>query len=142
MSTAYSEAFGSRRSGEARTNRSAAPRTSEANEEFEKSEFWLNVGDFEVLGAVDENDQPKATFVSLKRGIPLDGIKPFDASKAPTENMAVLRQSQNWLLEDVMAAAQALAPGESRIINLKVELKRVKGNVAVDTTRERVRREL
>lgn len=142
MSTAYSEAFGSRR--EARTNRSAAPRTSqtEGGEDFEKSEFWINIGDFVPLGAVDENDQPKYTFVSLKKGIPLDGIKPFRPEQAPTENMAVLRQEQNFLLEDIMEAARALAPGDSRIINLKVEIKRIKGEIVVDKTRERTRREL
>lgn len=136
MSTSYTEAFGTRRQAP-QTNRSAAPRAgAEGEQEFEKSEFWLNIGKFRTLGAVDENDQPKDTFVSLKKGIPLDGIKPFKPEQAPTENMAVLRKHQNSLYESIMAKANALAPGESTIINLSVEIKRVKGDIVLDDTHE------
>lgn len=99
-----------------------------------KSEFWLNIG-------VELND-PYYPFVSPKKaGIPLDWIEEADvrAPKGPNPSEAqvayhTMTQRQNYLRQLIREAAAQLAPGESRILNLSVELRRVGAEDQVDPT--------
>ena len=103
-----------------------------AENKLEEAEFWLNIG-YETT-VVNDGEEEKI-FVSLARGIPLDQIKPFDVSKARTNNMAALRDAQNQLHATFMNVATQLEPGASAIvimddtIGLAVQLKRVRAGV-------------
>jgi hypothetical protein len=111
---------------------------SNTSEKEEPAEFWMNIGYPARLP--DEDGEMTTTFVSLARGIPIDQLKPYDVTKERTENMAILRDAQNDLAANLLAAAQTLEPGESRIIlgdesvGLFIELKRRKAPIAAPTT--------
>lgn len=93
-----------------------------AKEEFQKSQFWMNVG-YEV-----EHDGKK-TFVSLPLGIPLDNQKTLPTNSSNAE-FAALQSARNSLYEQLMEAVQQLQPGEEQVIELQVQVRRVKEDSA------------
>lgn len=96
-----------------------------AKEEFQKSQFWMNVG-YEV------EHEGKKTFVSLPLGIPLDNQKTLPTNSSNAE-FAALQAARNSLYEQLMEAVQQLQPGEEQVIELQVQVRRVKeDSVAFD----------
>jgi len=99
----------------------------------EEAKFWLNFG--YIKNFKNEQGEDDQTFVTLARGIPVDQVEAFDLGKIRNTNMATLRRDQNKFLAAIMTEAEALEPGQSKIIsfdnerNLGVELRRV-GNAA------------
>lgn len=92
------------------------------NGEQKRSQYWLNVG-YTVEGEFANGDTTR--FVSLPTGMALDGMEPFRITGNNAEFRA-LRSAQNDLLEQVMAVAESLQPGEEKILNLQLQLRRVK----------------
>jgi hypothetical protein len=89
------------------------------------ADYWLNVGYSKVIGS-DEQGNPRSTFVSTPRGIALDNMIQCDTAKTNSKEYADLQANQNKLYDDIMAVARTLKPGEERILNLKVQLRRKK----------------
>lgn len=115
-------------------------------EDRPKAQFWLNVGYMQE--AVDENGDDASFFVSIAGlggqnnrsvigGIPLDSMVDFPLTGSA--NMQNLRKRQNELRATILAAAEQLQPGESRIVstdpttNLSLELRRVAEAVDADS---------
>lgn len=88
-----------------------------------KAQFWLNVGYVANEGTED------AKFISLPTGIPLDTQEPLPTNSSNADFRA-MRCAQNDLLEQLIEYAQNLEPGEEGIINLQVQLRRVKAEAA------------
>lgn len=90
-----------------------------ASESKPKAQFWLNIGYVANEGTEDEK------FISLPTGIPLDTQEhlPTNSSNA---DFRALRCAQNDLLEQLLDFAKDLEPGAEGIIQLQVQLRRVK----------------
>jgi hypothetical protein len=87
-----------------------------------KSQFWLNIGypvDYDMGDGTTE-----VRFVSLPTGIPLDGQEKLPTN-SKNEQFAAFQSARNLLLEQLMAIASQLKPGEEKTINLQVQLRRV-----------------
>lgn len=96
-----------------------------------KAEVWINLG-YEVQVPVEDGMETR--FVSLPVGIALDTQKPIDI-KTRSPELAQLQAHQNQLLEDLQKHAEGLAPGEETLVNLQIQIRRVKdpvGTVAAD----------
>lgn len=93
--------------------------------EKEKAQFWLNIG--YSSGVTDENGEEK--FVSLPLGIPLDTQEHL-ATNSKNAEFAQFQAARNDLLDQLMEAAKSLAPGESRVVKLEVQLRRVNEEAA------------
>lgn len=111
---------------EARTARSGGNNANRSD--LPKAKFWMNVG-YEVDGR----------FVNIPLGIPLDTQEPL-RTDTNNEEFNELRASQNELLEDLMAEAEKMQPGEERIVPLQIRLRRVTERVAADPTTSRFAR--
>ena len=89
-----------------------------------KAKIWLNVG-YTAAGAGKEGED---MFVSLPVGIPLD----------TTEHLAVrgsgdyreFLSARNDLLDQIMAVAAGLQPGEERKLNLEIQVRHVADEAA------------
>lgn len=95
-----------------------------------KAQFWVNIG--YVSDTVDS--EGKHRFVSLPLGIPLDTQERLATNSRNTE-FAEFQASRNDLLDQLMAAAEPLAPGEDRIIafgdsGLSLQIRRVNDELA------------
>lgn len=84
-----------------------------------KAQFWLNIGYVANEGTED------AKFISLPTGIPLDTQEPLPTNSS-NEDFRAMRSAQNDLLEQLVEFAQGLEPGAEGIIQLQVQLRRVK----------------
>lgn len=96
-----------------------APKASTATivEEKVKSQLWINVGySIEVEG--------ESVFVSIPMGIPVDSIKELPTNTRNTE-FNMLNQARNQLLADIASAAEDLEAGESHVLELEVQLRRI-----------------
>ena len=86
-------------------------------EEKVKSQLWVNVGySIEVEGEL--------VFVSIPMGIPLDSIKELPTNTRNAE-YNLLNQARNQLLADIAAGAEDLEGGESHVLELEVQLRRI-----------------
>lgn len=96
------------------------------------SQFWLNVGyEVEVPNAEGQNE---TRFVSLPAGIPLDNIEQL-VVKGKNQDWNMFQSARNDLLTQLMAAAQAMEPGEEQIVNLQIQLRRTNNEeVKVDSS--------
>lgn len=93
---------------------------SSANKESKpKAQFWLNIGYTANEGTAEEK------FISLPTGIPLDTQEAL-ATNSSNEDFRAMRCAQNDLLEQLTAFAEKLEPGQEGIIQLQVQLRRVK----------------
>lgn len=101
----------------------------------ERSQFWLNIGyAVDVDVETDEGVHTENRFVSLNSGIALDRVQELKANSSNQE-WAMFQQARNDLLEQLLDLANTLKPGEAQVIDLQVELRRVKdesATVAVD----------
>lgn len=84
-----------------------------------KSQFWLNIGYVANEGTED------AKFISLPTGIPLDTQEPLPTNSS-NEDFRAMRSAQNDLLAQLIEFAEGLEPGAEGIIQLQVQLRRVK----------------
>ncbi len=98
-----------------------AASTPAAADERPKAEFWLNIG-FESEVIDQETGKPR--FVSLPQGIPLDTMEELPTNSRNNE-FAAFQSARNDLLEQLIAHAQHLQPGEDCVINLSIQLRRV-----------------
>lgn len=103
----------------------AAAQSKGNNSDRPKSRFWLNIG---YDSGVKDEATGGTKFVSLPTGIPLDGQ---DRVKTNSRNdeFAAFQQARNALLDQILAAAEKLAPGEERLLNLQIQLRRVNDEV-------------
>ena len=86
-------------------------------EEKVKSQLWINVGySIEVEG--------EQVFVSIPMGIPVDSIKELPTNTRNAE-FNLLNQARNQLLADITAASEDLEGGESHVLELEVQLRRI-----------------
>jgi len=101
-------------------------------EDRPKANLWLNIG-YSV--EVDTAEGVEQRFVSLPVGIPLDTMEPLPTNSRNAD-FAAFQAARNNLHEQIMAAAQALQPGEEKILNLQIQLRRVnEESVAVDSSK-------
>ena len=86
-------------------------------EEKVKSQLWINVGySIEVNG--------EQVFVSIPMGIPVDSVKELPTNTRNSD-FNLLNQARNQLLADIAAASEDLESGESHVLELEVQLRRV-----------------
>lgn len=86
------------------------------------AQFWLNIGyQTEVV-----NEDGSKKFVSLPMGIPLDTMEPAKVNSS-NKDYAAFMSAKNDLLNAFMAEADKLAPGEEKLVNLQIQLRRVTG---------------
>jgi hypothetical protein len=90
-----------------------------------KAQFWLNIG-YTAPGAGDEGED---RFVALPVGIPLD-TQEHATTNSRNDSYREFVAAKNDLLDQVMEAAKGLNPGEDRILNLQIQLRRVAGEQA------------
>lgn len=83
-----------------------------------KAQFWLNLG--------YETDDEARPFVSLPQGIALD-TQEKEKTNSSNKDYAAFNAAKNNLLDQLLEAAASLAPGESMIVPLQIELRRVNG---------------
>jgi len=103
---------------------------SAARQELPKADVWMNIG--YTVDIIAEDGTPDTRFVSLPVGIALDTQKPIDI-KTRSADLADLQANQNALLTDLQKYAEGLAPGEETLINLQIQLRRVKDPVVAPT---------
>ena len=104
-------------------NKKAMPtKSNSSNTEFEKSQFWVNVG-YEVQVETSEGEETR--FVSLNSGIALDRVQELKTNSSNAE-WNHLCSAKNDLHSQLLEAANNLKPGESQIVQLSVEIRRVK----------------
>lgn len=96
-----------------------AAASSSAKAEKPKAQYWLNIGYVANEGTDD------AKFISLPTGIPLDTQEALPTNSS-NEDFRAMRCAQNDLLEQLLEFAEGLEPGAEGIIQLQVQLRRVK----------------
>ena len=97
--------------------KAAAAKTTTIVEDKVKSQLWINVGySIEVEG--------EQVFVSIPMGIPVDSIKELPTNTRNAE-FNLLNQARNQLLADITAASEDLEYGESHVLELEVQLRRI-----------------
>jgi hypothetical protein len=100
--------FGGNKNAPAANSRSDRP----------KAQFWLNVGLLkEVKG--------EAVFLSLPVGIPLDTQDRLPETSSNKE-FAQMQAARNNIMDQLLAYAQTMEAGDDVIIDLQVQLRRVK----------------
>lgn len=87
-----------------------------------KAQVWINVG-YPVEVQLTDNTV-ETRFVSLATGIPVDTQEKLPTSSRNQE-FAAFQAARNNLHEQIMAAAEKLAPGEEKLLNLSIQLRRV-----------------
>lgn len=92
-----------------------------AAEMRDKAQFWLNIG---YSSGVQDADTGEEKFVSLPMGIPLDTQEHLTTNSRNAE-FAQFQSARNNLLDQIQEVSKSLAPGESRILNLQIQLRRV-----------------
>ena len=95
---------------------------SNSNTDKPKAQFWINIG-YEVKVQTADNTE-ETRFVSLATGIPVDTQEKL-ATNSRNAEYAAFQHARNNLHDQIMAAAQKLAPGEERMLNLQIQLRRV-----------------
>lgn len=96
----------------------AGSTTSKTTEDRPKAQLWLNLG-------VETGDEQRP-FLSLPQGIPLD-TQEREKTNSSNRDYAEFAAAKNALLDQLIEAAKDLQPGESMIVPLSVELRRVNG---------------
>lgn len=92
-----------------------------------KAQLWLNLG---YTIDVNTNEGVVQEFVALPQGIPLDTMELLPAN-SQNDAFRARQMAQNDLITKIIEKkGAALEPGESTIINLQVQLRRVKADAA------------
>lgn len=89
-------------------------------DERPKAQLWLNIG----YDSGVEDDEGRSRFVSLPTGIPLDTQEKLPVNSR-NRDFAAFQSARNDLLEQILKAGANLQPGEERILNLQIQLRRV-----------------
>lgn len=89
-------------------------------DERPKAQLWLNIG----YDSGVEDDDGRSRFVSLPTGIPLDTQEKLPVNSR-NRDFAAFQSARNDLLEQILKAGANLQPGEERILNLQIQLRRV-----------------
>jgi hypothetical protein len=102
--------------------------------EAPKAQFWLNIG-FVAEGTAKPEEGKGDTFVSLPIGIPLDTMERLKTNSS-NEEFAQLQAARNDLLDQIMAHAKTLEPGQDAVFMIQAQVRRVKEDkpVAVDAS--------
>lgn len=100
---------------------------------YEKAEFWINVGHMHNTGKLDEQGQPIVTFVQLPSGIPLETPEVLKAKKI------FMSDEKLKFLKKMTLLGETLKPGETMMVGgvaggLLLQLRRVDPNKAVVDT--------
>jgi hypothetical protein len=96
----------------------AANAAAPAPQAKKRANFWLNVG---LVKKVDGEE----VFLSLPLGIPLDTQDPLPTNSS-NKDFAQMQAARNDLVEQLKAYAETMDAGEDVIIDLQVQLRRVK----------------
>lgn len=96
----------------------AAPATNRAD--LPKAQLWINIG---YDSGVKQEDGT-TRFVSFPQGIPLDTQEEL-STKSSNVEYSKFQQARNHLLQQVIEACSDLAPGQSKLVNLQVQVRRV-----------------
>ena len=86
-----------------------------------KAQFWLNIG---YAVEVPTEDGTEERFVSLPQGIPLDTQEAV-STKTKNKEWQAFQVARNDLLKQIMTVAEQLEPGEEKLLNLQIQLRRV-----------------
>lgn len=86
-----------------------------------KATLWLNIG---YDSGVPEENGEGTRFVSLPVGIPVDTQEKVD-TRSRNQGYAEFQAARNHLLDRIMEAGAALAPGETVDLNLTIQLRKV-----------------
>lgn len=108
MAVDFAQTFGGKKSNSA------------SKEDKPKAQFWINIG-YNAEGAGEDGAD---RFVSLPTGIPLD-TQELLPTNSRNEEFAAFQSARNDLLEQIMAVAKTLKPGEERLLNLQIQLRHV-----------------
>jgi hypothetical protein len=112
---------------------SATAVTTGGRQDLPKADVWMNIGYPVTVAAEDGSTETR--FVSLPVGIALDTQKPITITTRSPE-LAELQANQNRLLADLQKYAEGLQPGEETLINLSIQLRRVKDPVVAPVAGE------
>lgn len=93
------------------------------------SQLWINIG----YSTEEENKQGEKYFVSTPMGLAVDNQEKHKTN-ASDPTYARFMAAKNDLLDQIMAAGAKLAPGESMILPLEIQLRRVAEEVEVDNS--------
>ena len=107
------------------TAKKSVPAKPTTEAEYEKTEFWINVG--YPVTYVNEDNEEVTEFIGLNLGIPLDRVKHMPV-KSQNARYNALMAAKNNLLDQLLAAAGELSSGESVDLPLSVELRRIKSD--------------
>lgn len=94
----------------------------QAQDERPKSQFWLNIG-YPVDYKVDEHTT-EVRFVSLPTGIALDAQEVL-STNSRNEQYSAFQSARNLLVEQLLAIANQLKPGQEKMVNLQIQLRRI-----------------
>lgn len=97
--------------------------------ELPESRAWINVGRVQLLPDAQGNQVKR--FVNVASGIPVDSIPLFKAS--PNNK---LRQKQNKERANLLALVEEMQPGEERILNYQVRIRKVFDQSAIELAAE------
>ena len=97
-----------------------------------KAQLWANIG-YSVT--VETSAGPETRFISLPYGLPIDTMETV-ATTSSNEIFSAMQAAKNDLLSQVIAAGMAMKSGESKILNLAIELRRVNDPAPVIASNE------
>lgn len=119
--------------------KAAAASAAPTQDDRPKAQFWLNIG-YEADHVIDGEETPR--FISLPVGIPLDTMETLPTNSR-NQVYALQQAARNDLMAQLIAHAQNLQPGQSTIVNLQIELRRVNEDAGpVDTAHSPFARQL
>ena len=95
-----------------------------AAKDLPKSQIWINLG-YTAEGAGKDGED---VFVSLPYGLPLDSMEHVN-TKSKNEDYSALQQARNSLLDQVKEASATLQPGESMLVTLEIQIRRIEEEV-------------
>ena len=98
-----------------------APKTAPANAR-PTATLWLNIG-YEIAVPVSDGTT-ETRFINLPMGIALDTMEEVKTTSS-NETFAALQIAKNDLLKQLLQAGADLKPGQERIVNLQVQLRKV-----------------
>lgn len=107
--------------GSSNTNAAA----SAGKQDKPKAKFWLNVGLTKMVNGEE-------VFLSLPFGIPLDTQEVLPENSSNKE-FAYRQAARNSLVRQLTEFAETMEAGDDTIIDLEVQLRRVKDEVPVST---------
>jgi hypothetical protein len=99
-----------------------APQAEAAKKDYVKANIWLNIG-YEVE-VQDTEGVTETRFINLPMGLPLDTMEEVKTNSS-NETFAAMQVAKNDLLKQLLGAAADLKPGQERIVNLQVQMRRV-----------------